>query len=69
MAEIRQRYRRRWLVIGHTPLTVMKADQLLQQGFHVSVAFGVLARRVLLLMVAGFAYTHQHQRETLRNAK
>ena len=49
------------MVIAHTPLTVMKKDQLLHQSFHVSVAFGVLGRRVLLLMVAGFVYTHQRK--------
>ena len=57
MAEIRQLFWRRWLVISHTPLTVMrKTDQLLHQSFHVPIAFGVLGRRVLLLMVAGFVY-------------
>ena len=72
MAEIRQLYWRRWLVIGHILLTVMKTNQLLHQSFHVSIAFGVLGRRVLLLMVAGFVYTHQRKSfreltETLRN--
>ena len=61
VAEIRERYWRRWLVIARTPLTVMKTDQLLHQSFHVSVAFGVLGRRVLLLMVAGFVYTHRRK--------
>jgi len=48
-------------VAGHTPLTVMKTDQLLHQSLYVSVAFEVLGRRVLLLMVAGFVYTHQRK--------
>ena len=50
-----------WLVIAHTPHTVLQTDQLLRQSFHVSIAFGVLCQYVLLLMVAGFIYTHQHK--------
>ena len=60
MAEIRQLYWK-WLVIAHTQLAVMETDQLLHQSFHVSVDFGVLGRRVLLLMVAGFVYAHQRK--------
>ena len=33
----------------------------LHQIFHVSVAFGALGRHVLLLMLAGFVYTHQRK--------
>ena len=52
---------RTWLAIAHTPLTVMKTDQLLHQSFHVPIAFGVMGRRGLLLMAAGFVYTHQQK--------